>query len=142
MTTPEPIKIDGLREFTRNLKKIDGDLPKGVRLAGNKAAELIVQTAKPRVPRGPGKGGHAVSSLKARSTRTAARVAGGGKRFPYYAWLDFGGRVGRNRSVKRPFFKSGRYIWKAYDEQSQRVYDTFEQALIDVARQAGVEVDS
>lgn len=138
---PETIKIDGLAEFTRNLKKINKDLPKAVRLAGNKAADIVVAQARPRVPTGPGKGGHAKSSIKAKSTRTAARVSGGGKRYPYYAWLDFGGRVGPDRSVKRPFLREGRYIWKAFADNRSKVEDVLTDALIDVARQAGVEVD-
>lgn len=138
----DPIKIDGLAEFTRNLKKLDKDLPKAVRLAANEAADLIVTQARPRVPSGPGRGGHAKSSVKAKSTRTAARVSGGGKKFPYYAWLDFGGRVGRNRSVRRPFLKEGRYIWKAFADNRGKVEETLAEALVEVARSAGVEVDS
>lgn len=137
----EPIRITGLDEFRRNLKTLDGELPKALRQAGNKAAELVVDKAKPRVPVGPAKGGHASDSIRAASTQGAARVRGGGKRFAYYPWLDFGGRVGPKRSVKRPFLKTGRYIWAAYANNTQAVWDRLAEALIDVARQAGVEVD-
>ena len=34
MTGPEPIKIEGLREFRRNLRNLDSNLPKGLRLRG------------------------------------------------------------------------------------------------------------
>lgn len=136
----EAISVKGLAEFQRNLKKLDKDLPKAVRLAGNEAADLIVSRAKQQVPSGPGMGGHSKSSVKAKSTRTAARVSGGGKRYPYYAWLDFGGRVGRNRSVRRPFMKQGRYIWKSFVDQRTQVQEALEDALIEVARSAGVEV--
>lgn len=137
---PDPIQIKGLAEFQRNLKKIDADLPKAVRLAGNEAADLIVSNARPLVPTGPGKGGHAKSSVKARSTRTEARVSEGGKRYPYMPWLDFGGRVGRNRSVRRPFLKDGRYVWKAFANNRDKIEETLTDALIEVARGAGVEV--
>lgn len=135
---PTPIRVDGLREFSRNLKRLDKDLPKGLRLAGNAAANLVVDEAKPRVPVGPGRGGHAKSSLKAASTRTAARVSAGGKRFPYYAWLDFGGRVGPNKSVKRPFLKSGRYIWKAFEDRRVDVENTLKTELVKAAAGAGL----
>lgn len=137
----EPIKIDGLAEFRRNLKTISGDLPKALRLAGNEAANIIVNDAQPKVPVGPGRGGHAASSIRASSTQNAARVTGGGKKYPYYPWLDFGGRVGKRKSVSRPFMKTGRYIWKSFDDNSDRVRERLTEALIDVARQAGVEVD-
>lgn len=137
----EPIRIKGLAEFSRNLRKLDNDLPKAIRLAANEAADLIVAQARPRVPTGPGKGGHARSSVRAKSTRTSARVAGGGKKYPYYAWLDFGGKVGKNRSVRRPFIKEGRYIWKAFADQRSKVEEVMVDGLIEVARSAGVEVD-
>lgn len=138
----EEIRVEGLREFVRGLKQVDSDLPKAARLANNKAADIVVGYAKPKVPRGPGKGGHVVNTIKAKSTRTAARVSGGGKKFPYYGWLDFGGRVGRNRSVRRPFMQEGRYIWRAYADHSGEAYRVYIDALLDVARQAGIEVEN
>lgn len=134
----EPIKISGLREFQRGLKTIDSDLPKALRMALNDAANLIVDDAKPRVPR---RSGRAAGSIKARSTRTLARVQGGGNRAVYYPWLDFGGRVGRNKSVRRPFLKDGRYIYAAYDRRKGEFGQKLEANLLDVARKAGLGVD-
>lgn len=134
------IRITGLNEFRRALRRIDRDAPKGLRKAGNKAADIVVAEAKPRVPVGPAKGGHAKTSIRAASTASAARVRGGGKRFPYYPWLDFGGRVGRNNSVHRPFIKSGRYIWAAFVAERDRVEGVLRDELTDVARQAGARV--
>ncbi|MEZ5411030.1 MAG: HK97 gp10 family phage protein [Acidimicrobiales bacterium] len=135
----EPIKIDGLKQFGRDLKKLDNDLPKAVRLALNQAADVIVAEAKPRVPYKTGK---AQGSIKAKSTRTKVRVSGGGKRAPHYPWLDFGGRVGKSKSVVRPFKKEGRYIYAAYFEkkQSGEFADVLSTALIQVANSAGIEV--
>ncbi|MET7989854.1 hypothetical protein ABZU76_02985 [Amycolatopsis sp. NPDC005232] len=137
----DAIRIEGLREFQRSLKNISPELPKALRLAANDAAELVVADAKPKVPIGPGKGGHAVSSLKAASTRTAARVQGGGKRYPYYPWLDFGGGVGPGKKTKRPFFKKGRYIWASFADNQDRVVQQLADGLSNVARQAGLEVE-
>lgn len=133
----ELIRVTGLKEFNRNLRAMDRDLPKGLRLAGNAAAQIVVDTARPRVPR---RTGRAAGSVKAASTRTAARVSGGGPRVPYYPWLDFGGRVGRNRSVRRPFLKEGRYIWAAFADRRGVVQDTLRDELVKVARGAGIEV--
>lgn len=141
MPTVEPIKIDGLGQFARNLRTLDNELPKALRQANNEAANVVVEYARPKVPLGPNAGGHARSSLRARSIRTAVRVSAGGKRYPYYPWLDFGGRVGRNRSVRRPFLRQGRYIWAGFSENYETVWRTLHDALIDVARRAGVEVD-
>lgn len=133
----EPIKVEGLREFNRALKRMDSDLPKAVRLAFNEAADIIVQDARPHVP---ARTGRARGTVKARSTQTAARVVGGGNRAPYYPWLDFGGRVGRRKSVRRPFLKDGRYIYAAYDRRKAEFIDVMAQKLVDVAEGAGIEV--
>src|SRR4051794_11989815 len=88
----ETIKVEGLKEFQRVLKKVDGDLPKALRMAFNKTAQLVVDDAKPRVPVRSGK---AASTVKARSTQASARVVSGGDKAPYFPWLDFGGTVGK-----------------------------------------------
>lgn len=138
MAAIEPIKITGLAEFNRNLRKLDADLPKVLRMAHNEAAQLIVNWAQPRVPR---KTGRAAGTLKARSTRTESRVQGGSKRVPWYAFLDFGGRVGPKRSVKRPFIKEGRYIYPALSANYDEFAELLTEKLIEVAKQAGVEVE-
>lgn len=140
MPALEPIKVKGLAEFSRALRKLDSDAPKALRLAANEAGELVVSYARPKVPDGPGDGGHASSSIRARSTRTAAQVSAGSKKFPYYAFLDFGGSVGRHKSVKRPFLRTGRYLFAGYVENRAEVADKLEQALVDVVRGAGLEV--
>lgn len=134
----EPIRVEGLAEFNRQLRKLDNDLPKALRLAHNEAAQLVVDYAKPRVP---SKTGRAAGTVKAKSTRTESRVSGGSKRVPWYAWLDFGGRVGPKRSVKRPFIKQGRYLYPALSANRDEFAALLEQSLTDVARQAGIEVD-
>jgi hypothetical protein len=134
----EPVKIEGLAEFNRNLRKLGSDLPKALRLAHNEAAQLVVDYARPRVPR---KTGRAAGTIKAKSTRTESRVSGGSKRASYYPWLDFGGRVGPKRSVHRPFIKEGRYLYPALGAQYDKFVALLEEKLIDVAREAGVEVD-
>jgi len=135
----EPVRITGLSAFNRSLRKLDRDLPKGLRVALNEAADVVVSDARPRVPR---RSGRAAASIKAQSTRTTVRVAAGGARVPYYPWLDFGGRVGRKKSVKRAFFKEGRYLYPAY----RRARDSGEfervlaKALSGVAQDAGFRV--
>jgi hypothetical protein len=135
---PEAIAIDGLQQFTRNLKKLDSDLPKALRVAFNGCADIVVNDARSDIPSRSGK---AKGSVKARSTASASRIVGGSSKVPYYPWLDFGGKVGRGRSVSRPFLKHGRYIYNAYFDNQAKYAQLVEQALFDVAAQAGVELD-
>ncbi|MFJ8687197.1 HK97 gp10 family phage protein [Micromonospora wenchangensis] len=134
----QTIAVGGLKEFSKGLRKLDADLPKALRIAMNAAAGLVIDYAVPRIPR---RGGRAASTLKAKSTRTAARIAMGGKRAPYMPWLDFGGKVGPNRSVVRPFLKDGRFVYKGLAERREQITDVMEKGIRDVARQAGLEVD-
>lgn len=136
---PDPIRVDGLRELQRSLRAIDKDLGAGVKLAGNRAAQLVVDDARPRIPLGPGRGGHARDSLKVASTGKAVRVSAGGKRYPYYPWLDFGGGVGPGKRSKRPFLTEGRYIWASFADRRADVERVLDEELQTLARSAGLE---
>ncbi len=134
------LQIEGLTEFVKNLGQLDADLPKAMKVAFNKAADVVVSQAKRQVPVQSGK---ARNSIKAASTKNSVRIKGGGARVPYYGWLDFGGRVGKKDSIVRPFYSEGRYIWHSYYQK--RDDGTFErelyEAITDVARQAGLDIN-
>jgi len=133
------VKIDGLTEFQSGLNDLRRDLPKALHMAFNDAADIVGPDARARVP---SRTGRAKGTVKARSTETSATVTGGGSGAPYYPWLDFGGRVGRRRSVKRPFLVEGRYIYNVYfrAEGSGRFQDSLTNGLMTVARSARIEV--
>jgi hypothetical protein len=131
------IKVDGLQQFSRALRRVDADAPKELRVIGNDAANIVAGHARPRVAR---KSGRAQRSIKASSTRTLSRVKGGGPRQPYYPWLEFGGRVGRKRSVKRRFIKSGRYIYPAYASKRAYVQARLTVGLTRLAERQGWDV--
>lgn len=136
--TAVAVRVRGLRDFQRALKTMDTELPKALRMALNTAGDVVVSDARPRVPR---RHGRARSSVRARSTQKQVRVVGGGNKAPYYPWLDFGGRVGRSRSIHRPYISPhGRYIYNAYFRRRREFVDALEESLVDVARAAGVEV--
>jgi hypothetical protein len=132
------IGVEGLAEFNRSLRRMDKELPKALKLALNGVADFIIDEARKDIPRRTGK---AASSLKAASTRTSVRIRVGGRRAPYYPWLDFGGRTGRRKSVRRPFIKTGRYLYPTLGKHRDHITDLLQLALVDVAQDAGLEVD-
>lgn len=138
MTYPEPIHIEGLASFSRNLRKLDAEAPKQLRLVFNDAAQLVVAGTRQKFPR---RTGRAAGTVKARSTRTAARVSEGSERVSYVPWLDFGGRVGRARSITRPFLPQGRYLYKTYYDLRDRggIESALEAGLSKVVSDAGLE---
>lgn len=133
----DAVSIDGYAQFIRAVKKLDSDLPKMNRVAMNAAADIVLDYARQRIPRQTGR---AVSTLKARSTQTAVRVVAGGRRAPYYPWLDFGGSVGRKKSVKRPFYKEGRYLYPALSAKRKEFELALVGVLTDTAQSAGLDV--
>lgn len=134
---PATIKINGLRELRDALKAAEDATPKALRPALNEGAQELLDYARPQVPKRTGK---ARASMKVRSTQRAARVAAGGSRAPWYPWLDFGGRVGRNRSVVRQFYAEGRYIYPTLRKKHEEIVGRIGDAVLRVIREAGLEV--
>lgn len=137
MTVPEPIKISGLREFQRALKQMDGESQKKLRVVLNEAATTVAEGAARRVPV---RTGRARASLRAMSSQREARVMGGSKKAPYYGWLDFGGRTGRDKSQRRPFVQGGRYMYPTFASNRDSIYKALQKSLAELARTAGLEV--
>lgn len=131
------ITINGLRELQGALKAAENATPKMLRLALNEAAGVVLDHARPQVP---SKTGAARGSMKVRSTQREARVAAGGRKALYYPFLDFGGAVGRNNSVKRPFYQEGRYIYPTLRKRHEEIIGSMAEALAGVVRDAGLEV--
>ena len=131
------IEVGGLAQLSRALKAVDNDAPKQLRLGLNESAGLLVDRTGPKIPT---VSGAAKRSLVARSTRTSARVAVGGKKAPYFPWLDFGGQ-GRiaGRPAARPFIKEGRYVYPTLRQIRPDIEQLLQQAITTVIRNAGLE---
>jgi hypothetical protein len=133
------VEVGGLAQLSKGLRAIDSQAPKELRLALNSAANLLVDHVRPKVPSVTGA---ARRSLVARSTRTSARVAVGGKRAPYFPWLDFGG-AGRiaGRPAQREFLSEGRYVYPGLREIRPRIEAQLQESITAVIRGAGLEPD-
>ena len=132
------IRIDGLREFNRALRQLDNELPRMLRLAMNKAAGVVVDYGQAHMVR---RTGRAARTIKARSTRTSVRVSEGSSRARYVPWLDFGGKVGRARSVSRPYISGGRYLYPALTDKRDEIKAALESALGEVVEASGLGMD-
>ena len=137
MAKPQ-IETVGLKPLVASLRQIDADLPKGMRVALNNVANTLVDKVRPQFP---AVSGRARRSLKASSTRTAARVRMGGTGAPHAPWLDFGGRVGIRKSVERPFQRRGRYLYPTLDRIQPQIEEQLQQAINEVAENAGLDVN-
>jgi hypothetical protein len=136
MTRPR-IEVAGLREFQRSLRQMDTDLPKQIRVVLNASGEIVIRYARPKIP---SKTGAARASMKLRSSQREARLAAGGRKAPYYPWLDFGGAVGPNDSVTRPFITIGRYVYPTLKDHNAEIQDAMADGLQRLATDAGLEM--
>lgn len=136
MAGEQTIQIRGLRELNRNLKKMDRELSKEMSKGLADVAQFVLDRAKPLVPRDSG---DAQASMKVRKSPTEARLAVGGTKAPYFPWLDFGGRVGRNKSLSRPVISGGRYIYPTVAKHDRQIKEMLDKVLEDLARRGGFE---
>lgn len=133
------VEVGGLAQLSKGLRAIDAQAPKELRIALNSAADLLVDATRPKIP---SLSGAARRSLVARSTRTSARVAVGGKKAPWYPWLDFGGQGRRpGRPAAREFLREGRYVYPTLREIRPRIEAQLQESITAVVRNAGLEPD-
>lgn len=128
------VEVKGIRELSSAFKQIDTELPKELRVAFKEIAATVASTAAGQVPR---RSGAAAGSIRPRATPKGAGIAFGGSSAPYMPWLEFGGAVGRNRSVTRPFMKTGRYIFPAIADAQDEIGNAALAAVETVAEHAG-----
>lgn len=132
------VQVHGWREVRAALGSFRGQLPGEVRDAVRESAQVVARDARSRVPLGPGRDGHVKSTVRAVAGRGGYSVRGGGNGYPYYQFLEFGGRVGRNRSVYRPRRKAGRYIYPALMRNDARIRRMMSEGVERAARRAGL----
>jgi hypothetical protein len=132
------VQIDGLKDVQKALKAVDKTAPKALRVGLNEVAGFVIKKALPLVP---SRTGAARRSWKARSTRTESRISYGGPKAPYAPWLDFGGRVGKKKSVVRPFIKEGRYLYPTVKKHRTDIQAIGQEKLTEALREAGLDVD-
>lgn len=127
------ISVLGLKEFRKELRAADAQLPRELRKVFNVASTVVRNDAAARVPR---RSGALAGSIRARSTQSEGRVVmGSPKRVPYAGFIEFGGNVGRGRkgkntgSVHRPFVAGGRYLYPAFLRHQMAVLVAMENGL-------------
>lgn len=104
------VQLRGARELAADVEAVQGALAKGVEAL---LPDLAAQTAKgARVKAGRDSlTGRAADSIRSQGPDI---VAGGG--VPWYGFADFGGSVGRRKSVKRRYIKGGRWFFPALQQ--------------------------
>ncbi len=130
------ITFSELREFSDRLKRIS--LPKIVLDAQREVAQIVTRQAIPKIP---SLTGNARGSVVITETGKGVNITAG-VGVPYFGWLDFGGSVGPNKSVKRPYLRTGRYIWRSFADNRTVIMEKMEKAIAIGFENEGIKVES
>ena len=113
-----------LAELTAALRDLDDDIGDLAMSLLEDISRDIAADVRARVPY---RTGRARQSYKV----TGHSITFGGEQAPYVPWLEFGGKVGRKKTTKRPYIRKGRYLYPAIaenlDDIEKRVDDLISQ---------------
>jgi hypothetical protein len=101
------VRARGLDGFRHDLEVSRDRLIDGTRSLMSELADETADDARDRARRGQ-KTGASMNSIRAMGP-----VVRAGDDVPWYGFADFGGRVGRKRSIIRKYIKGGRWLFPA-----------------------------
>lgn len=84
------IRVDGLAELQRGLRKLAPEIDAALKAELKGIAENVAVGARRRIPKDTGR---ARASIRAGADARGPYVKGGKRTVPYYAWLEFGSRT-------------------------------------------------
>lgn len=90
MAADYDVRVVGLRDFQAELRKIDKQMPRQLRVVNLKAAELVASDARSRASAQGGAIGKAAPSIKAVAQQRSAAVKIGGDKYPFALGGEFG----------------------------------------------------
>lgn len=131
------IEVHGLRDFQRELKNLDSELPRQLRVVNMKAAELVASDARTRASSAGGALGKAAPSIKALGQQRSAAVRIGGNRYPFALGGEFGSTQFRQFKPWRGSGSDAGYaLYPAVRANRDRVVELYGDLLDALARQA------
>ncbi len=126
----DAIRIDGLRELSKNLRIVEDGMQKEIAQVFKRAAERVANEARRRIK---SRTGRLAASVRPYGTQRAAGVRMGRKAAPYAGPYEFGGYP-----EARPFVPEGRAIYPAFRDMAGVIQDQVEEELADLIRKAGL----
>lgn len=135
MVAKPSVEIEGLKDIQKKLRDLDPALAKELKDVNLSVADMVADIARAKVP---SDSGTARSTVKAKAQQRYAYIRAGGRKAPYYPWLDFGGKVGRERTTERDFIKQGRYIYPTVGQYHQKIVREYVLMLGQLLDKAGL----
>jgi hypothetical protein len=147
--TDYKLEVKGINELVRAFKKVDTDIPAGLRKELLAVATDVAGAIQQDVPWRTGK---AARSVRPRASQRGAGIAFGGNAAPYFPWLDFGGTTGKGHRPGARFSGSvvrewlgrprgeGRYVYPTIRDKGDDIEKAVEDAVVNAAKRAQFEV--
>lgn len=132
------VVVTGLRDLNKALKAANAEASDEMKAVLKGIAEGVVTDVRSRVPHRTGK---AASSYRPRGGVKGASIAWAGPKAAYAPWIEFGGAVGKGKSVKRPFIKGGRYLYPAINDNMADIEAKVADAIDDITSRYGFKVE-
>lgn len=131
------IRVEGLAELQRELRKIDSKLPRELRVANKDAAEVVARAARARAVAQGSTAAKTAPSIKAAAEQRRSKVTLGGARYPFAWGAEFGGQ-GRPTTMQfRPHRgRDGYFLYPAIRSTRAEFMDVYERALDQLMRAA------
>lgn len=128
-----PIEIIGLAEFQRELRRLDAQFPKELRIANKMAAELIAEPTRSSFESRDGVAPKVAASVKVLAQQRSAAVKIGGTRFPYAMGSNFGSR---KFTQFPPPVEPDYSLYRTIAANREAVVDTYADMVDRIARHA------
>lgn len=123
------VKVVGLDELRRDLRRLDAELPRELAIIHYRVAQIVADEARHRAPRGPHQGGGVVvpivQSIRAGRQQRRATVSMGGARSPHAEPTEFGGTLRRFHSTSRTRVRQRAFLYPAIAAKRGEVIDAY-----------------
>lgn len=132
------VEIDGLERVDAMLTALAQACVSQLDDSINDTADRVAARTRGLMPMGPTAHGHLRESVGIeRTAGLHATVSHGGPRYPYSAWLEFGGSVGRHNSVHRTWIRGGRYLYRALSTVKPDIEPGMREGMRQACRETG-----
>lgn len=133
----QAVRVEGLADFQRELRRLDSKLPRELTAANRAAAEMVAERARSRA-RGLGSvAAKSAPSIKAAAEQRRSKINLGDNRHPFALGAEFGGRRRPTTQQFEPWTgKTGRFFYPTIRDTEDEFMAVYERAIDQLARAA------
>lgn len=137
MADDNTVRVEGLREFLSELRRVDAEFPKQIRQANKDVAEAVAVKTRASFSSRAGVAPKVAPSVKSYAQQRSAQIQIGGSRFPFAMGSEFGSVRYRQFPAWRGSDSGAGYsLYPTIRENREEIERTYLQAVDQVTRRA------